>query len=271
MNTRRTEADFQLGQRNVLLSRAAADECGASPVFQPKSGRFRRDVVVPVSEAWVEAPIGEAWVAALRLGFRNRQPVVSELRIFPAEPMSAANTDQPLGHWSGEARGVSVKGIPPGGLTAGVLRRVRIGEWRRFLKKFLRQVGTERGEQIFSDDGLLGHAGFQAPADPIHRATRKPGPVGRDDTFYRTIAREYVAAFNDGSVRPVADVARRHPNASVNLVRQWVHRARVRGFLTPAVDPGLAGGSLTALDPARTARLRKVAANGRRRTTRPPS
>jgi len=246
MNSRRPEATFTLGQRNVLLGRSLADDWQLHPTLALTSDRFSTSVVVPALEAWCEVPVGDTWVAAFRFGFRSRQPLVTELRIFPAEAESRAETDQPLGHWSGEVRGVRLSGteIPAGGLTAGVLRRLRFGEGRRFLRQFLRSVQADRGDAIFGESGMLGLAGFQAPEAPPVSRTSRPGPAGRSDAFYAGVARDYVSAVDGGSLQPVRDLARRR-RVTVVSARAWVHRARARGMLTGEHGPGRFGGQLT--------------------------
>src|SRR5262245_11188551 len=68
---------------------------------------------------WIETAIDGKWMAAFRLVANKRgQPVIGEMRIFPAE-----GKREP-GRWSGEFYGVYSE-VPADGITAKLIRKVR--------------------------------------------------------------------------------------------------------------------------------------------------
>ena len=191
------------------------------------------------SETWVEAPIGEEWTAAYRLVVQNGFPVVAELRIFPAEPGRRDSQRDP-GRWGGEVLGAKAR-APRGGITARLLRQVKVGEHYKFVGDFLRWVQKQYGREPFGPDQPLGRRGLTVPAS-THVPER--GRRGRSDADYARVAAAYVEAFNAGSRHPVVDAAQalRAPPARM---RDMVHQARCRGLLTPSTKQGRRGGQLT--------------------------
>jgi hypothetical protein len=205
-----------------------------------------------VPEAWVEVPFAPGWVAAYRLVSEHGRPVLGELRLFPDEP------DRPRpGWWSGEVLG-SAAVVPEGGITARVLRRVRVAE-------YVREVGRvlDRARKEFSskDNPFLNGVWPTSPvtstppgsaedvtrprsqvpskrsADPSETSaapakantTRRRGRPGRPDSFFARIAVEYSKA-NRRSWRPVADVARRL-GLKRHQIRDALRKARQLGLL----------------------------------------
>lgn len=181
-----------------------------------------------VKEAWVETPLGPGWIAAYRLVPQRGMPVVAELRIFPAE---SGRPRQP-GRWSGEFLGVAAR-VPPGGLTTRLLRTVRVGGYRRFAGRVVRETRAKWPE--FGADEL---GPLREPKDQPRR-----GRPSRPRAFFAEIARDYVRSIEAGSHRPVADVARRRRLAS-GQVRDALHRARLLGLLERG-GRGRYGGALT--------------------------
>jgi hypothetical protein len=177
---------------------------------------------------WVEAPLGEAWTVAYRLVVQRGVPVVGEMRIFPH--------DEYPGRHPGEWRGVFLQAAtaaPEGGLTARLLRQVRVGEHMKVMGQILEKL---RGE--------LSHLGLTMPPP---RRTPRPVKIQdrkhRQDGLYARLAEAYVAAFNAGSRTPSADVARRW-KLSAAKVRDLLFKARRRRLLTAAPN-GKSGGELT--------------------------
>jgi hypothetical protein len=206
-----------------------------------------------VNDAWVEIEIGDGWRAAFRLAPYGGQPVIAELRVFPADQYPGRKP----GTWRGDVLGVQAGGaqrvrkVLPGGktvdcppvrtgITARLLRRIPLGEHRRHAETFIARLKeTHRG--MGAD---LAAWGFNAE---IEKGKKKPTVQrrgGRPDRFYADLAAAYVARIAAGSRRPVADLADRR-KLSASVVRDAIHEARVRGLLMKGRQ-GAPGGTLTA-------------------------
>ena len=189
---------------------------------------------VKTGEYWVEFPLDEQWIAACRMFAQDGQPVVGELRIFPSE------TSRPVcgGRWSAEILGDMAK-VPPGGLTARLLRKVRIGGHVQHFTKSLKDsiFGWER---IKWQRWPPVRAGFVPPVD---RNIRRLGRKGKPDLFYAKIAKVYVSWLQSGSRKPVEKIAEAR-NLDSKRVRAMIHQARKRNLLTLGRQ-GRPGGSLT--------------------------
>lgn len=98
-------------------------------------------------EAWVEAPLEGRWLAAYRLAADRGVPVVAELRILALPPPKTLKEREALRLKDGSPvfpgakefdeveSGLPV--VPLGGLSTRVLRRVTLGEHRRFAREFI--------------------------------------------------------------------------------------------------------------------------------------
>lgn len=117
---------------------------------------------------------------------------------------------------------------PPDGLTARLLRRLKIGA----LEAAARRKMAEEQRIVTA-----------LPPSWAKEAGRRPGRGGRDDLHYARIAAAYVTTHQAGSKRPVADVARLL-HASPKTVSNALYKARERGLLTGGAR-GKAGGQLT--------------------------
>ena len=190
-----------------------------------------------VGESWVEALIGSEWMAAYRLVAQEGLPVIAEFRLFPAED----HRHRPKGHWSAEVLGARAK-VPPGGITARLVRQARVGEHQRFAGEFLRYVYQRLGEGPFAPGAPLERRRFHPPtkgkAGVSSRRSRKP------DFFYVRIASTYAAEVEKGSRSPIVDTAKRLHINEPSRVRDWIHEARQRGLLSSA-QWGKRGGELT--------------------------
>lgn len=198
-----------------------------------------------VREAWFEALVDDQWMAAYRLlpGV-HREPVIAEIRIFPRERTKG----RPPGRWSAEVLGIDAK-IPDGGISAEVVRRVRVGEHRDVGAAFWRWLQERLTAEPTSNESiksaLAGHtwrtftADMQEPA-----ATPKRGrPAIYSDEFYANLLKDYVQRVAQGSPRPTADVAKRRRLPAAK-VRDLLHAARQRGLLSSS-GQGRSGGQLT--------------------------
>lgn len=238
----------------AMLPGETREPCGCSAWIP---GTFRRTAVESVGEAsvfeaWVEVPLDGAWIVGYGIVNDQGTPVVGELRLFPAEP------DRPgPGRWSAELLGLEAR-APRGGITARVLRRVRVRAYLAKMSHFIRDVRA-------AAPGLADMYGWSVREAPVMAESRlegqRRGPKGRPDSFYARVARDYVRALERGSYEPVAAVARRR-GESVAKVRDMIRRARKRGLLT-LEGPGKRGGVLTE---QAEALLRPVRAKGKRRT-----
>lgn len=179
---------------------------------------------------WVEMPLPGRWMVAFRLASQGGQPVIAEVRVFPFEP-DAPGQRRPPGLWSG-VHGVTTR-IPPGGITARVLREIRTQAFRADLHTI-----TARWEKE-TRDLFPGIAVSNIPPS----TTR--GRKGRSDRELASIAAIYVRAY--AARRPSTPAVAKATGLSLTQARDAVHRARVRGLLSPASKQGKGGGLLTPL------------------------
>jgi hypothetical protein len=181
-----------------------------------------RDVrVVAVRSTWVWAPLGGGWAAWYRIVAQDGAPIIAEVRVCPAD----AVPDDAPGESSARLLGHRAT-APRAGVTAELLRRVRVGE-------YLKEAGDIL-ESMRPFEPLVADRGF---TDPPRRG---PGRKGHSNEFYAQLADDYVTAIKAGSRSPAADVARRR-RLSAPRVRDMLHEARHRGLLTPATMPGRRG------------------------------
>jgi hypothetical protein len=203
---------------------------------------FDLPAAIEVTDAWLEVELGDGWRAAYRLVPYAGQPVVAEVRIFPADTWPG----QTPGAWRADLLGVGAGGAAPligpavdgpavrHGITARVLRRVRLGEHRRYASTMMSRLRRRQGRDRLTAWGFAGPRTRPVAGEPR----------GRPDRVYAEIAGAYVARLAAGSRRPVADLARRRKLAE-SVVRDMIHEARARGMLT-AGRQGVPGGQLTA-------------------------
>jgi transposase-like protein len=189
-------------------------------------------VGVLADSLWIEMPLGAAWTVAYRLVPQQGQPVVAELRVFPTEPDRRA-----AGEWTGCYTGVRAT-VPAGGLTAPMLRRIRLHRNLVAGKHAIAWVARHTAVPV------LGRFGLAQPKVRGERRQPHRGRPGWSRAEYARIAAAYVSAIEHGSTRPVADVARRR-RLEPSQARDAVRRARELGLLTPGVKRGQVGGALT--------------------------
>jgi hypothetical protein len=150
--------------------------------------------------------------AEMRLALQGGRLAVSELHVTPER---------------GE--------LPRGGITSRILRYIPV-------HAHVQKVRREDLEAVVLGTELAGMLrAFDAPASPPP-ATR-PGrrPVAPETLL--DVADAYARAVKDRSAQPTRDAAKAL-GMEMGRVRDYVHRARTRGLLTPTA-PGRLGGTLT--------------------------
>jgi hypothetical protein len=166
-----------------------------------------------VASEWLDLELDDHWRASCRLALQGGKIVIAEVRVRP--------------------RGDE---LPEGGITARLLRQVRVGdvladpELALFLK-------DQPARFNFSDELL--------PRGAVHR----PGRGGRDDLFFARVSAKYLDLMGRGSHRPVWDLmdalVRNGGRFTEATVRGFLNEARERGLLTTPARKGQAGGELT--------------------------
>ena len=220
---------------------------GLDPIPWPPSNEPH----VRVRSVWLEAPLDDDWCIALQIAAQDGQPVVSELRIFPAEPPPqlvytrgvVQRFSYPAGEWNGRWTGIDAK-VPKRGLSSTIARRARVPLHAEYFED-IRQALLKK----FQKDFFVDEFGFSS-VDPRAAGTASrtkqtvgPGRPALPISALLPIAEAYADAVARGSRRPLKDLARRS-GRSVDEIRRRVHQARRRGLLTRAA-PGAAGGALT--------------------------
>jgi hypothetical protein len=193
-----------------------------------------------IKNCWLETDLSGGWRVAYRLAAEAGHPVVSEVRVYPAERRA------PAGWWSGEELGMEATTVPPGGLTATLLREVRLGAHLLEGKAALEWAKTKtrpRGGDVSLITAWLRRLGLKS----LHPPERKPGPgrLGRPRHEVARIAREYARAVSRNSRHPIQDVQAVHRHLSLDQLRDVVRRARQLGYLTASTGRGRMGGVLT--------------------------
>jgi hypothetical protein len=144
---------------------------------------------------------GEDWQTSVRFVIRDGRPVVAQLRVTPFQ---AYQWSEPMD-------------IPRQGLTASDLRKIHI-QWDDDLHAHFAEKWSEFGAEVAVSRRRAG------------RYERK------DDDWYAEKAVDYLNALRQAPSRPNAWLAeqygRQRQRVTRNNVRDYVHGARVRGFLT---------------------------------------
>lgn len=186
-----------------------------------------------VPQAVMGVDLDDVWEAFFRMVLQDGRLVVAGLRIEPRRPAA----------------------IPAGGLSARALRQIRLGDYGAVVARIIDGLRAayadsttrwKRGSALRKiTEAFLGMTGFGALLEPP--ATTPSGPRrGRrplSDETLLAVAVAYDQAVRRGSREPVSDVAKR-VHLAHNRTRDYINRARRRGFLTPGVR-GRSGGDLT--------------------------
>ena len=150
-------------------------------------------------EHWyrIDGP-GEDWQTNLRFVIREGRPVIAQLTVSPYRAT----------RWS------AAMDIPPQGLTASDLRKIHI-QWDDDLHAHFAAKWAEFGDEV-----------------AISR-TRARRYEHRGDDWYAEKAIDYLNALRQAPNRPNAWLVEQYGRwVTRDNVRDYVHEARVRGFLT---------------------------------------
>lgn len=115
--------------------------------------------------------------------------------------------------------------VPPAEVTAGSLRRIRLGQILATLDRLT--AAGEPLEELAEDAAALAE-------------WKHPGPAGHDDEHYQNVARLYREAVRRSPRSPVRWLARQM-HASPATVHRWLAGARDRGFLERSYRRGPTG------------------------------
>lgn len=183
---------------------------------------------------WLEVALDPDWTAAYLLDRRGGLLEIIELRVFPSEP------DRPKpGRWSGRLSDA----VPAGGITARVLRKVRVSTDLASVTAIANEV-----RQMQGDEAVWRRFGGQYP-ELAEDQPRRPGRRGRSDVFLVRVAARYLGLIEDRVPNPVpvltAELKAKGTDFPEATVRGFLHEARRRDLLSRS-PKGKAGGDLTA-------------------------
>lgn len=266
----RNEAELQPRERSMATETPAQVTLVAESKRVTPNARHvlrRSGGNVPVSNLWFEVDIDDGWRAAFRLvPYANGEPVVAEIRVFPADEWP----DRAPGTWRAEYLGLRAmdrtvtEGAEDGrrfpnigqGVTAQLLRKVPLRSVQRVRKSFAEQIGRVVGRQYeaVTKDGM--DPQVATALQRLHTSGFRSGPTAvaaerRADAWpdlrYAQLAAAYVERIDAGSRSPIADIARQAKDLSAAQVRDAIHTARKRGLLSETRKRGVPGGQLTAV------------------------
>ena len=160
---------------------------------------------------WQETDLDTGWTIRERMTLQEGRRVVSELAIVP-----------------------SGRTVPRGGITARLLRQVKVGPVARGLH---RSIATYFGAA--AADRVFEHLRWSAGKRPRRHPRRRRA----DDRYYAELARDYVTLWRSGDRRPTQTLARLR-GVRLEHMRSHIHLARANGFLSETTR-GTSGGSLT--------------------------
>lgn len=181
----------------------------------------------------LETEIGGGWMVIEQFNVVGGRQVVEMLTICPAPPPDRPGVAQP-GRVVGEPPIGAL--IPKGGITARLLRTVKVGRGTDALEDYKTWLAGHFGSAaLVRLEELVGNPGQR------HRS----GKPRASDLYYAALAKDYVDLWNKGVKAPIGALAKLH-RVSPEKIRSHVHLARSGGFLTKAKTVGAKGGELTA-------------------------
>jgi hypothetical protein len=213
-----------------------------------------------VFDPWYEADFAGMWTASFRIAIQNGRPVFGEVRVFPTGDRHEPDVEYEPGEWSAQWDGPEAE-VPPGGLTATLLRKVPFDVVLSALPEIVQWIKEHRPEdwEFLSGSGL-------ATAD-LERP--RPGPKGPTEEELVEYAVEYLELVGRKVKNPHTVLSERYGCKNSHRSKHLVDLARDRGLLAPP-DPGdndkhggRAGGMLT---PRGEEVLRKMKKDRKRKT-----
>ncbi len=230
-------------RRQITWFQIEAYELQDNDALIPKTAPDGINREIWVSETWVESRLTKDWICAYRLLIDDSgQPHVGEIRLFPYEKQGRRNPPgdekqdphNSPGEWSARFLGNKAE-APTGGITADLIRKIKIKEPQTVMAKFLEWVAGEH-PHLFESNFL------------IDRNILAPPETGRRkriaDEFYAEAAKLYSEAIKLGKRKPVMFVQKKM-GISEGKAKRSVYEARRRKLLTPAPKTGSSGGQLT--------------------------
>lgn len=187
--------------------------------YDLRSADVRALVRVEMLDVWIRQDLGD-WRAMLRIvPSKNGNPVIAEVRLFPLEP-DAVRQRAPfeLGEWSGCYVGARAV-VPGSGLTARILKSVKLGQ--------ARTAGIGMVREKYCPGGPIEGFWPRRPAGQPKRGGRRRIP---DETVVK-LAAVYARDFENPN--PV-ELAAKTCHITRTQARDWLHLARKRGILCPA-------------------------------------
>ena len=208
-------------------------------------------VEVSTVNLWVLANLGSSWQAAYRLVEQHGGVVVGEVRVLPIPGRTPKNRlPWTPGDWAGALKGVRAT-VPLGGITASILKSVRIGAHITECLTDLQPIWQASPESPTSSSPYS-FLRWMGVTDMERRPpASRPGPGRRGLALaeYRRLAAAYIAAIRSGSRTPTQDAASALRIAPA-LARDRIYRARSLGLLGPT-RKGRAGGTRPPIPSAR--------------------
>ena len=178
---------------------------------------------------WIEAEYGD-WVAAYRLVQQEGYPVIGEFRLFPREPQHRLP-----GEWSGSTHDKSRASAPAGGITARLLRKLRLrSDWTE---------GLRAGNRYLKLVPVIARPHLQAAGVRRMRPLRRTPKHGQRGWSVEVLLNAALFYVQHTGRRPVADLAAAWQLKHVQA-RDLLQKARRKGFLTAGVQ-GTASRGLT--------------------------
>jgi len=174
----------------------------------------------------MELQIDPNWMAAFRLVVQDGRTVVAEVRLFPLEK----GERRAPGMWSAERIGDAAV-VPPGGITAALMREIPFRPLPRIAARYSSPSGVPAGSSE-----------SKPPAKGGARKSRR-GRKPRPDIVVAAVAKAYVDAVNTGK-SPLEHIGSEVDLPDGTNIRDVIHQARKRGFLSPT-SQGRVGGELT--------------------------
>ena len=219
----------------VVRANVSVAERKPVPTHWPAAGTIK---LVVVDDFWFETILDDAWVAAYRIVSQPEGLVVGEIRIFPVDD-TWNNQRTRRGEWSGGLQGTRAE-APKGGVTARLLRRVRIDEtiWegRGVLEELTKIVGrmTVPGHR-HQGRGFVPYALTRARITPPVAPPPRQQGRGRKrlpQKEYERLTKLYTQLWLRGDRgRPLYEKLAKKLTLSESQARNRVSRARKYGLL----------------------------------------